>query len=433
MADRFLDILKVSLLLFLGLFFFTDILKIALQIPYFVSSELSSGDWRNVNLGEGIFTRALKRVVDWIGIVSYWISFGLYVVIVSILGFFAGYILFLGTMFRVYGLLKVFFILLFTVALWPLLWHSINFAVYTIAVSDNALANNVIIAGASLAKVFIPIWLISKTSKISVAGHLKKISFTGESPAYAGGSYAYSSSISHTGNILNKIHSEKDTTNEEDITNEGAEVNIANYPENSDYIEESEDFAIITEQENDTALPSEENVTMENALSFNKKEEHRFVSTNPEGNQQSIKRHISTEQTVHQENHIQNDIKKEEHRFVSANPEGNQQSIKRHISTEQTVHQENHIQNDIKKEVHIENNPQIHSEIKETQNISQHQNDSILKETERESLEHETTITEQNPKISNETIHNNEGLIEEKENDIAPRRHHKNHEEDAGL
>ena len=151
-GDSFTDILKDSLFLFLGLFFFTDILKMTLQIPYFVSQELSFGEWRHINLGDGIFTKAIKRIVDWIGILSYWISFGLYVVIISILGFLAGYILFLGTMFRAYGMLKVFFLLLFVVSLWPLLWHSINFAVFTIAVSDNALANNVIVGGASFAK-----------------------------------------------------------------------------------------------------------------------------------------------------------------------------------------------------------------------------------------------------------------------------------------
>ena len=87
-SDGFTDILKDSLFLFLGLFFFIDILKMALQIPYFISSELSFGEWRNINLGDGIFTKFLKRIVDWIGILSYWISFGLYVVIISILGFF---------------------------------------------------------------------------------------------------------------------------------------------------------------------------------------------------------------------------------------------------------------------------------------------------------------------------------------------------------
>ena len=35
-SDGFTDILKDSLFLFLGLFFFTDILKMALQIPYFI-------------------------------------------------------------------------------------------------------------------------------------------------------------------------------------------------------------------------------------------------------------------------------------------------------------------------------------------------------------------------------------------------------------
>ena len=62
------------------------------------------------------------------------------------------------------------------------------------------MANNVIIGGASLAKVFIPLWLISKTSKIPVAQTLKKISFTGGSLAYAGGNYAASFLNNNTNN-----------------------------------------------------------------------------------------------------------------------------------------------------------------------------------------------------------------------------------------
>ena len=250
-GESFTDILKDSLFLFLGLFFFTDILKLTLQIPYFVSQELSYGEWRHINLGEGIFTKFIKRIVDWIGILSYWISFGLYVVIISILGFLAGYILFLGTMFRAYGMLKVFFLLLFVVSLWPLLWHSINFAVFTIAVSDNALANNVIVGGASLAKVFLPLWLISKTSKIPIAQSLSKVSFSGGSMALAGGSSAYSFVKDKTENIFRR----EEIEDEEDIREEG-EINITqteadisgseidpSYPVKT-YIEELEDFSL---------------------------------------------------------------------------------------------------------------------------------------------------------------------------------------------
>ena len=132
---------------------------------------------------------------------------------------------------------KVFFILLLTVSLWPLLWHSINFAVYTIAVSDNAMANNVIIGGASLAKVFIPLWLISKTSKIPVAQTLKKISFTGGSLAYSGGSYAASFLNNNTNNISQNVQ------NEEEITNEGSEINISDTDYQENYSNNSlEDF-----------------------------------------------------------------------------------------------------------------------------------------------------------------------------------------------
>ena len=369
-ADSFIEILKDSLFLFLGLFFFTDILKMVLQIPYFVSTELSFGDWRNINLGDGIFTKALKRFVDWIGIISYWISFGLYIVIVSILGFFAGYILFFGTMFRAYGLLKVFFILLFTVSLWPLLWHSINFAVYTIAVSDNALANNVLIGGASLAKVFVPLWLISKTSKIPVAQALKKVSFTGGSLAVAGGSYA-------TSFFKNNIS--KNVQNGEKTINEGAEIKISNYQENSDYIGETEDFSI-REQEQNTAFPSEKNIRPENALTF-ENQEHQSVP-------------------ARSANHVEN-----------------------------KVLQENHVQNDINKDIHIENNPQVTKEI--SQNISQSHNESILEKPQSESLEHERAITEQSQEMFNEAIHR-EDWVEEEENYLAPRRQ-KNPERESEL
>ena len=208
-GSDFTDILKDSLFLFLGLFFFVDILRLTLQIPYFVASDLSFGEWRHINLGEGFFTKALQRIVEWIGVLSYWISFGLYVVIISILGFLAGYILFFGTMFRAYGMLKVFFILLLTASLWPLLWHSINFAVFTIAVSDNAFANNVIVGGASLAKVILPLWIISKSSKIPVAQGLKKLSFTGGGLAGAGALGGYALLRGRAGNVFQDRESEE--------------------------------------------------------------------------------------------------------------------------------------------------------------------------------------------------------------------------------
>lgn len=370
-TDSFTDILKDSLFLFLGLFFFTDILKMTLQIPYFVSSELSLGDWRNVNLGEGIFTRALKRIVDWIGIASYWISFGLYVVIISILGFFAGYILFFGTMFRLYGMLKIFFVLLFTVSLWPLLWHSINFAVFTIAVSDNAFANNVLIGGASLAKVFIPIWLISKTSKFPLAQALKKVSFTGGSLAYAGGSYAYSALNNNTNNVFN----DENIQDEEEINNEGTEISISDtsFQENENSYREPEDFSISEREE----TPYQN--TNHNELSFE------------ENNEQSIERDISTKQTINQENNIS---------------------------------QENNIQNDISKDFHIESKSQ---EVKETQNLSESQNynQSILEKPKVQNLEPEVSNQEQKSELFNEDIHR-ENWVEGEENLHRPPQKEKN-------
>ena len=274
--SSFIDILKDSLFLFLGLFFFTDILKMTLQIPYFVASELSTTDFKNINLGSGIFTKALKRLVDWIGIITYWISFGLYVVIVSILGFFSAYILFFGTMFRAYGLLKIFFILLFTVSLWPLLWHSINFAVLTIAVSDNAFANNVIVGGSSLAKVFIPIWLISKTSKLPISKNLKKISLTGGSLAVASGNYA--SSFFHNKNLSQSVNQETNNKLEElsfsNIERKQSFVKDEDYLKNSvdDFSFTIDNKSFEFQNSNQTDLDFEEDTTNKSQSHFlNKK------------------------------------------------------------------------------------------------------------------------------------------------------------------
>ena len=377
-TDSFIDILKDSLFLFLGLFFFTDVLKTTLQIPYFVSSELSVGEWRNINLVDGVFTKAIKRIVDWIGILSYWISFGLYVVIVSILGFFAGYILFFGTMFRAYGMLKVFFILLFTVSLWPLLWYSINFAVYTIAVSDNALANNVIIGGARLAKVFIPIWLISKVSKIPVAQTLQKASFTGGSTAYAGGSYATSFLKNNTNNVFN----DRNIQNKEEINNRGAEISIADtsFQENENsYINEQEDFSISEREE----IPEIGNAN-HNELSFE------------ENNEQSIDQDISTEKTINQE---------------------------------KSVSEETHVKNNISKDFHIEISPQ---EVKESQSISQsqHYSQNILENPKDQSLEPEASNTKERSTLFNEGIHKENWI--DREDNITPR-HNLNEEKDSEL
>ena len=67
------------------------------------------------------------------------------------------------------------------------------------------MANNVIIGGASLAKVFIPLWLISKTSKIPLAQTLKKVSFSGGGLAYAGGSLAYKGGSQAYSFVKNKM------------------------------------------------------------------------------------------------------------------------------------------------------------------------------------------------------------------------------------
>ncbi len=175
-SEDFINILKDTLLLALGLFFFTDILKLTLQIPYFVASDLSIS-YSEIKLEGGFFSEKLKHLTDMIGIICYWISFSIYMVIVCLLGFFSGYILFLGTMFRMYNMLKVFFLLLLVAGLWPLIWHSINFAVLVIAVSDNAFSNNVIVSSASIAKVLLPLWVFSKISQIQIGNKLKQTAF----------------------------------------------------------------------------------------------------------------------------------------------------------------------------------------------------------------------------------------------------------------
>ena len=391
--ESFIDILKDSLFLFLGLFFFTDILRLTLQIPYFVSSELSFGEWKNINLGEGFFTKFLRRLVDWIGIISYWISFGLYVAIISILGFFAAYILFLGTMFRAYGMLKVFFILLFVVSLWPLLWHSINFAVFTIAVSDNAFANNVIVGGASLAKVILPIWLISKTSKMPVSENLKKISYFGGGLAYTGGSGTYSFLKDKTENIFQKV----ETIDEGDIE-EGAEIDVTetnevshsnvteNYPY-SEHISEPEDFSI---REREPGENSKDTIEVSN-------EEDNLQDIEIEEEESSV----SKENHITQESHIEENLSEE------TSVENQVTSSVQNNSSPQVV---NETKSEIAKENHSADIPSQSQSENQIQNESSVTNPQI----QNESTVQETQVKEQTSTQLNENIHK-ENWIEREE------------------
>ena len=404
-GDSFTDILKDSLFLFLGLFFFMDILKLTLQIPYFVASELTLGEWREINLGEGIFTKALKRIVDWIGILSYWISFGLYVVIVSILGFFAGYILFLGTMFRAYGLLKVFFILLFVVSLWPLLWHSINFAVYTIAVSDNAFANNVIVGGASLAKIILPLWIISKTSKIPLSQSLKKISYVGGGlaggAALAGGS-AYSFVKDKTENFIQNLPEKN-----EEAANEETVINITQ----TDEIRDGEDFTY-----------GGENYIGEDALFIKEDEtkEGRDEKETPSETDTTKDRTENPEVSLEEET-----TPLKENQVLQAGSVIQENSV----SQENHVIQENHIENKTQNQVtkEVQNNPQVIQERKDFIH-EKNFNEGILNETKYETQETtiETPVVEKKSISFNESIHK-ENWIEGEEENALP--HYKINEE----
>ena len=55
-----------------------------------------------------------------------------------------------------------------------------------------------------MAKVMLPLWLISKTSKIPISQNLQKMSWAGGSLAYYGGSNAYSFLKDRTENVFNR-------------------------------------------------------------------------------------------------------------------------------------------------------------------------------------------------------------------------------------
>ena len=382
--ESFTDILKDSLFLFLGLFFFTDILKLTLQIPYFISQELSSGEWRNINLEGGIFTKVLKRIVDWVGILAYWISFGLYVVLISILGFFAGYILFLGTMFRAYGMLKVFFILLFVISLWPLLWHSINFAVWTIAVSDNALANNVIVGGASLAKVMLPLWLISKTSKIPVSEKLRKISWASSNLIYHGGSRAYSALTSKSENILNR----KEITNKEEIDTQGAEISVTQTENinNSSITESLPHFegaymGVHEDEPEDFSLRQRE----PEAIHF-KNKEALPLAHNQDSKHQGINRNVETREILSKESQTKESVKQENH---TASHVQNETTVKNTVKATTELHAE-----DSFNKPHGNNNFQIKEEITKPVPVSsESQVHNKIIQSQEEVSRHETSLT----------------------------------------
>ncbi len=176
----FLEILKDSLILWGLFYFFSDFVVLAMKIPYFFTSLFEGSEVFEIPLqGEGFIGAFVYRLTRWFAVISYWISFGIYVFIISLLILLSAFLIFLSSSLSSYTSLKMYVGVFVLTSLWPVFWYGVNFALVHILLTENPFANNILLMLGSLLKIFFPLLFFSFVSKFSSGVALKIVSLGG--------------------------------------------------------------------------------------------------------------------------------------------------------------------------------------------------------------------------------------------------------------
>ena len=155
--ESYFNLLKDTFLMGILLFLFTDFISWTIQFPHFIGETLKDSKTFEVPLSDNRITYYLSKLTDYVAIVCYWVSYSLFILIVTILSLLACHVIFYCTMTGSYLILKMFLSLFLATALWPIFWYGINFATKNLLLTDNAFGNNVVLILGSLLKVLFPL------------------------------------------------------------------------------------------------------------------------------------------------------------------------------------------------------------------------------------------------------------------------------------
>ena len=133
-----------------------------MRLPYFFSSVFEDSSIFEVTLKDDNWINSLlSRITKWTALVSYWLSFGIYVILTSLLILLGAFVIFLSTSLSSYTTLKVFISVFVLTSLWPVFWYGINIALSQILLTENAFSNNIFLILGSFLKIVFPLYFLS--------------------------------------------------------------------------------------------------------------------------------------------------------------------------------------------------------------------------------------------------------------------------------
>ncbi len=175
-TNDFMTLLKDTFILWGLFYFFYDFVIFSVQIPSFLSSTFQTDEIFEVILEDNSwFTFFTARLGSWFAVLSYWISFGLYIFMISLFILFSPFVFFMSSSLSSYGAFKVFLSSFIFILLWPIFWYGINFTLVEILLGENAFVNHVILILGNFLKVIFPLFFIGFIAKFSLVSKLGSV------------------------------------------------------------------------------------------------------------------------------------------------------------------------------------------------------------------------------------------------------------------
>ena len=171
--EKFLDLLKDSIIFYLLIFFYVDLVKGMIDIPNLIGSLMhTTGEVANPARYASYEKMIEANRSDWVSIATYWFEYTIYNTALAFLVGFGGIFIALGTMGKRHGFLTFLISGFLFIGLWPAVWAAVDSAVGEIPLKDHSLLRNSAQMLGSLCKVAVASFACFRLANSSAAQNL---------------------------------------------------------------------------------------------------------------------------------------------------------------------------------------------------------------------------------------------------------------------
>lgn len=172
-SENYFALLKDSIIFYLLIYFYVDLVKAMIDIPNLLGSAVTSAkEIHNPARYETYEKLVQANQVDWLTIAAHWFEYALYNAVIAFLVGFGGLFIALGTLGRRQGFLMFLVSGFLFMGIWPVVWAAVDSAVGEFPVMDNSLLKNAAQVISSIGKVLLAGFACFRLSQSSSAQHL---------------------------------------------------------------------------------------------------------------------------------------------------------------------------------------------------------------------------------------------------------------------